>query len=422
MHIIKVGISHQTAPLEMREKLSFSEEAVTQAMLELQKQDVISENVIISTCNRTEVYAVTECIHAGTTAIQEFISNWFSLEAHEFVQFFSHKEDEQAIKDLFKLATGLDSMVIGETQILGQVRNAFLTAQELQVTDKIFNELFKRVITFAKRAHRDTAIGEQAVSISYVAVELSKKIFGNVEGKHIVILGAGETGELTLRNLQGAGVSNITVINRTLERAEKLASKFAAHAVPLENLLESLKEADILISSTTSTTSVLTKENLQPILQQRKDKPLFLIDIAMPRDIDPTIAELDQVFLYNLDDLQNVVNENVEARKEVAHLIEKEVDAELIAFHKWLDMLDAVPVIRALQEKSIAIQEATLESMYRKMPDLTEREIEILKKHIKSVAHQLLKEPMNYVKHQGNEEALEVVRLIFGLAHGKTSD
>src|SRR5690625_3685824 len=251
-------------------------------------------------------------------------------------------------------------MVIGETQILGQVRQSFLTAQKLQVTGRIFNELFKRVITFAKQAHRDTAIEKQAVSISYVAVELSKKIFGNIEEKHIVILGAGETGELTLKNLQGAGVSNITVINRTFERAEKLASKFIAQAVPFEDLLESLKDADILISSTASTTSVLTKENLQPILQQRKEKPLFLIDIAMPRDIDPTIAELDQVFLYNLDDLQKVVDENMEARKKAALLIEKQVNTELTSFHQWLDMLDVVPVIRALQEKSGLIQESVL--------------------------------------------------------------
>lgn len=420
MHILKVGISHQTAPLEMREKFSFSEEAVIQAMLELQKQHVISENVIISTCNRTEIYAVTEHIETGAAAIQEFISNWFRLEEDDFAQFFYCTEDEQAIQHLFKLATGLDSMVIGETQILGQVRQSFLTAQKLQVTGKIFNELFKRVITFAKRTHRDTAIGKQAVSISYVAVELSKKIFGNIEGKHIVILGAGETGELTLRNLQGAGVSNITVINRTLERAQQLASKFVAQAVPFENLLECLKEADILISSTASTTSVLTKENLQPVLQERKKKPLFLIDIAMPRDIDPTVAELDQVFLYNLDDLQNVVNENMEARKEVAHLIEEEVETELNSFYQWIDMLEAVPVIQALQEKSIEIQESILTSMYRKMPELTDRETKIVKKHIKSVTHQLLKEPMNYVKRMGNkEEALEEIRLIFGLHNKK---
>jgi len=420
MHIIKVGISHQTAPLEIRERLSFSEEAVTQAMLELQKQYVISENVIISTCNRTEVYAVTKHIHAGVAAIQEFISNWFQLADDEFAQYFSRTEDEEAIKHLFKLATGLDSMVIGETQILGQVRDAFLKAQHLHVTDKIFNELFKRVITFAKRTHSDTAIGKQAVSISYVAVELSKKIFGNIEEKHIVILGAGETGELTLKNLQGAGVSNITVINRTFERAEKLASKFIAQAVPFEDLLESLKEADILISSTASTASVLTKEKLQPVLQERKEKPLFLIDIAMPRDIDPTVAELDQVFLYNLDDLQNVVNENMEARKEIAHLIEEEVETELNSFYQWLDMLKAVPVIQALQEKSMEIQKAILTSMYRKMPELTDRETKIVKKHIKSVAHQLLKEPMDYVKQMGNkEEALEEIRVIFGLHNKK---
>jgi|SRR5690625_597688 len=423
MHIIKVGISYQTAPLEMRERLSFSEEAVSQAMLELQKQSAISENVIISTCNRTEIYAVTDDVDAGTATIRQFLSNWFQLESHEFALFFSCVEGEQAINHLFKLATGLDSMVIGETQILGQVRRAFLTAQNLQVTDKIFNELFKRVITFSKRAHRDTGIGEQAVSISYIAVELSKKNSGNIEDKHVVILGAGETSELTLRNLQSAGVSQITVVNRTFERAEALADKFSAHAVPMEGLLDTLKEVDIVISSTAATTSVLTKENLQSILKQRKGNPLFLIDIAVPRDIDPKIAELDHVFLYNLDDLQKVVNENMTTRKKAAHLIEKKLSVELISFNHWLEMLDAVPVIRALQEKSTAIQETTLESIYRKIPDLSEREMKVLEKHTKSIIHQLLKEPMNYVKDMGTQqEALEMVRLAFGLDDKRTSE
>lgn len=422
MHIVKVGISHQTAPLEIREQLSFSEEVIQRALLELQKQPAISENVIISTCNRTEVYAVTENTDAGIGSIQQFLLNWFQLDDHEFALFFSSVEDGEAIDHLFKLATGLDSMVIGETQILGQVRDAFLTAQKLRVTDKIFNELFKRVITFAKRAHLDTGIGEQAVSISYVAVELLKKVFGNIKDKHVVILGAGETSELTLRNLQSSGVAHITVVNRTFERAKMLANKFSTHAVPIETLPDTLKGADIVISATAATTSVLTKGNLQSILKQRKGDPLFLIDIAVPRDIDPKIAELEHVFLYDLDDLQKVVNENMVARKKAAYLIKQKLSAELTAFNHWLEMLDAVPIIRALQEKSTAIQETTLESIYRKIPNLTDREMKVLKKHTKSIVHQLLKEPINHVKDMGSkEEALEMVRLIFGLDAEKTS-
>lgn len=421
MHIIKVGVSHQTVSLETREKLNFSEERVKEAMLALQKQRGISENIIISTCNRTEIYVVTDNVHAGTISIQHFLSEWFQLSTHDFLDLFSCLEGEDAIKHLFKLAIGLDSMVIGETQILGQVRNAFLTAQELKTSKRIFNELFKRVITFAKRAHRETGIGEQAVSISYAAVELSKKVFGNIQGKHIVILGAGETGELTLKNLQGAGVSRITVVNRTHERAEKLADKFSAEAVPAEDLPDILREADILISSTASATPVLTKVKLQESLKKRVEKPLFLIDLAVPRDIDPTIAELDDVFLYNIDDLQKVVNQNIETRKHAAHLIEQQLGVEMISFNHWLEMLDAIPVIRALQEKATSIQETTLESIYRKMPHLTEREMKVLKKHTKSIVQQLLNEPINYVKDiGGEEESLKMFRLIFGL-HKETS-
>lgn len=416
MHIIKVGISHQTASLEVREKLSFSEETVKMAMLALQERHGISENIIISTCNRTEIFVVTENANSATSSIQHFLADWFQLSSHDFSMFFSSLEDEDAIDHLFKLATGLDSMVIGETQILGQVRNAFLAAQASGTSQKIFNELFKRVITFAKRAHRDTGIGEQAVSISYAAVELSRKFFGNIRGKHIVILGAGETSELTLRNLQGAGVSRITVVNRTLERAEKLADEFSAEAVPAEDLPDILKKADILISSTASTAPVLIKEQLQNILKQREGKPLFLIDLAVPRDIDPQVAELDGVYLYNIDDLHRVVNENIETRKKAAHLIEQKLVVEMISFNHWLEMLDAIPVIRALQEKATMIQETTLESIYRKMPDLTEREMKVLKKHTKSIVQQLLKEPINHVKNiGGEEEELKMVRLIFGL-------
>src|SRR5690625_4227948 len=205
--------------------------------------------------------------------------------------------DEDAIEHAFKLAVGLDSMVLGETQILGQVRDGFLTAQELKTTGKIFNQLFKRIITFAKSAHNNTVIGEHAVSISYVAVELSKKMFGQMKGKHAVILGAGEMGELSLKNLHGSGVSEITVVNRSLDRAKQIAQRFRANAVSLDQLDEVLATADILISSTGSSTPILTKERVEKIQLKRKNKSLFLIDIAVPRDIEADVDSLDNIFL-----------------------------------------------------------------------------------------------------------------------------
>lgn len=421
MRIIKVGVQHQACPIEIREKIAFSQDDIEPAMLELNRMTYIKENIIVSTCNRTEIYAVTEDVNEGMKVIDQFIASWFQLEQDEFTPFLKRLSDEEAILHLFRLTAGLDSMVLGETQILGQVKQAFLTAQEIKTSDKLFNELFKRVVTFAKRAHKDTAIGEQAVSISYVAVELAKKLFGKIEQQHVLILGAGETSELTLKNLQGAGVSNITVANRTLENAQTLAEKFQAEAVPIDALEQALSKSDIIISSTAATKAVLTKEMLMPIQKKRKGNPLFIIDIAVPRDIDPSIAELDSVFLYDIDDLEEVVNENIAARRKTAALIEKQLIPELASYNNWVAMLDAVPLIRALQEKSLHIQAQTLESIQRKMPDLTEREIKVLQKHTKSIIHQILEEPIKQVKSMGkSEKDLKMFQTIFGLDHKRS--
>jgi len=420
MHIIKIGLDYQIAPLNVREKLSFSEDDVVEAMQVLSTCDQVLENVIVSTCNRTELFAVVDETDAGIASMENFLMDWFQLKEDEVIPYLEYLIDDEAIEHLFKLVVGLDSMVIGETQILGQVRNAFLTAQSKHTTGKIFNELFKRAVTFAKRAHKDTAISEQAVSISYVAVELSKKIFGDMKDRHVVILGAGEMGELALKNLQGSGIGKVTVVNRTLERAKAVAERFNAEAMHMGKLLHVLRDADILISSTGSDDVVLDKESLHPIQKDRRGNPLFIIDIAVPRDIDQNVQELDSVYVYDIDDLQYVVDKNLETRKKAATIIETQLDYELSAFHNWVAMRDAVPAIRALREKSLCIQEKTLNSIYRKMPDLTEREIKVLQKHTKSIIHQLLEDPIKRAKKMGeNKEGQESIQLfkdIFGLS------
>src|SRR5699024_29308 len=255
----------------------------------------------------------------------------------------------------------------------------------------IFNELFKRAVTFAKRAHKDTAIGEHAVSVSYAAVELAKKIFGDITDKHVVIYGAGDMGELAVKNLYGAGVTKITVVNRTLERAEELANQFKATAKTAEELDTVLKEADILISSTAAKGSVLSKKDIEPIQKARKGKPLFLVDIAVPRDLDADISELDSVFLYDIDDLEHIVDKNLAEREEAAATIEMQLDLEIDDFKEWVTTLGVVPVIRALREKALEIQGETFASIKRKIPDLTEREQKVISKHTKSIINQLLK-------------------------------
>ncbi|SET69748.1 glutamyl-tRNA reductase [Oceanobacillus limi] len=419
MHILKVGFNYKTAPVEIREKLSFSEESLQEAMTELKKQKSILENVIVSTCNRTEIYAVVDQLHTGRYYIKQFLADWFAIDKEEFSTYLRITEDDGALEHLFRVSSGLDSMVLGETQILGQVKQSFLTSQKIQATGTIFNELFKQAITFAKRTQKETAIGEHAVSVSYAAVELAKKIFGELQEKHVVILGAGKMGELAAKNLQGSGATKITVVNRTYAKAEQLAEKFEAKAGHIDDLQDVMLTADILISSTGSENVVLTQADLTPIQKKRKGKPLFLVDIAVPRDLDPAISTLDNVFLYDIDDLQHIVDQNLEARKQAAEKIELMLEQEIVTFNEWLKTLGVVPVISALRKKALSIQSETMKSIERKMPDLTDREKKVLNKHTKSIINQLLKEPITQAKElaagEQAEEALDLFINIFGI-------
>lgn len=413
MQIIKIGVNYQVAPLDIREKLAFSEDNKHEAMTTLASYESILENVILSTCNRTELFAVVESVDLGYQSLVRFVADWFNVDTNTFIDFLDFEKDEAAIEHLYKLTVGLDSMVLGETQILGQVRDAFLKSQQLGVIDKIFNELFKRAITFAKSAHNHTIIGEQAVSMSYVAVELSKKIFGKMTGKHAVIIGAGEMGELSLKNLASSGVSNITVINRSYANAKKLADRFNAEAKTMDELDTVLQTADIVISSTGASQPILTKKQVHRINNQRKGRALFLIDLAVPRDIEADVQDLDQIFLYDVDDLQHVAEGNMKARKEAAKMIESKLVHELTSFENWLNTLEVVPLIQALQEKSQHIHKQTLESMFNKIPDLDERERKVIKKHTKSIINQLLQQPIKQAKLLGNIDAPEGAKTMF---------
>ncbi len=419
MHTIVVSVNHRTAPVEIREKLSFVESELEQAMQTLQQQKSILENIIISTCNRTEVYAVVDQLHTGRYYVKRFLSDWFNIPIKSFESFLIIHENDKAIEHLMRVAVGMDSMVLGETQILGQVRDRFLEAQSIGTTGTVFNELFKQAITFSKRAHSETEIGANAVSISYAAVELGKQIFGTLNHKHIAILGAGEMGELALQNLQGSGAEKVTVLNRTLSTAEEIAQKFGGTAKSMQELQCSLLEADVLISSTSATEYVITYEMMKDVERFRKGNPIFLIDIAVPRDLDPRIGEIPNVFLYDIDDLQGIVDANLAERERAAEKIGKMIDGQIVAFNEWLATLCVVPVITALREKALGIQATTMESILNKMPDLTEREKKVLSKHTKSIINQLLKDPILQVKELAMEsksdEKLELFQQIFGI-------
>jgi glutamyl-tRNA reductase len=419
MHILVVGLNYKTAPVEIREKLTFEPNDLAEAMKQLKDRKSILENVIVSTCNRTEVYAVVDQLHTGRYYIKSFLAEWFGLDKDEITPYLFIYEHDGALEHLCKVACGLDSMVLGETQILGQVRTSFLLAQENQTIGTIFNQLFKQVITLAKRSHSETDIGANAVSVSYAAVELAKKIFGDLQSKHVLILGAGKMGELAVQNLHGSGVGKVTVMNRTLQKAEELADRFNGRAKSMNELQCGLVEADILISSTGAKDFVITKDMMAVVEKMRKGRPLFMVDIAVPRDIDPLLAELDSVFLYDIDDLQGIVDANMQERKVAAMEIELMIEEEIVQFKQWINTLGVVPVISALRQKALNIQAETMESIERKMPNLTERERKVLRKHTKSIVNQLLKDPIMKVKELSSEsnadEALDLFMKIFNI-------
>ncbi|MCP3025523.1 glutamyl-tRNA reductase [Halobacillus sp. A5] len=419
MHILTIGLNFKTAPVEIREKLTFSEENLQEAMQQLNKQKSLLENVILSTCNRTEIYAVVDQLHTGRYYIKQFLADWFNMDKEDFSPFLSVYEADGAIEHLFRVTSGLDSMVLGETQILGQVKQVFQLAQQAGTTGTIFNQLFKQAVTMAKKAHKDTGIGENAVSVSYAAVELARKIFGDLVHKHIVIIGAGKMGELAAKNLHGSGVKKVTVMNRTLAKAEVVSKQFNGQAATMDHLEEVLKDADIVISSTGANEYVLTKDQMEPIHKSRKGKPLFFVDIAVPRDLDPAMENLDSVFLYDIDDLQGIVDANLAVRKQAAEEIGLVIEAEIVEFKEWLQTIGVVPVISALRAKALGIQAETMESIERKMPELSEREKKVLRKHTKSIINQMLKDPILQAKELSAkpeaEESLRLFTQIFGI-------
>ncbi|WP_026563406.1 glutamyl-tRNA reductase [Bacillus sp. UNC41MFS5] len=419
MHTLVIGINYKTAPVEIRERLSFNEADLAEAIKKLNTKKSILENIILSTCNRTEIYAVVDQLHTGRYYIKEFLSEWFGIEQKEFSPFLFVYEDDGAIDHLFNVTCGLNSMVLGETQILGQVRTSFMLAQQEATTGTVFNHLFKQAITLAKRAHSETDIGANAVSVSYAAVELAKKIFGSLANKHVLIFGAGKMGELAAQNLHGNGVKKVTVINRTYEKAIDLANRFSGKARTLAELEKAMVEADILISSTGAKDFVISKEMMVGVEKKRKGKPLFMVDIAVPRDLDPRIGELENVFLYDIDDLEGIVEANLQERKKAAERIMLMIEKEIVDFKQWLGTLGVVPVISALREKAHVIQSETMVSLERKLPNLSERDLKVLNKHTKSIINQLLKDPILQAKELAARpdanQAMELFMKIFNI-------
>ncbi|NIK69864.1 MULTISPECIES: glutamyl-tRNA reductase [unclassified Paenibacillus] len=419
MHIIVVGLNYRTAPVEVRERFAVAEKELPEALKQLMSTNSIMECVIVATCNRTELYAVVDRHHLCGHYIRSFMEQWFKLPREQFTSHLYMHEDDKAIEHLFRVTSGLDSMVIGETQILGQVKDAFALAQQQKTTGTLFNMLFKQAVTMAKRAHSETTIGESAVSVSYAAVELGKRIFGQFNKKTVMVIGAGETGELTAKHLYANGADRVIVVNRTYERAAQLAEKFNGIACSMEDAASKLHEADIVISSTGADGYVLERQAVAEAMKRRKSKPLFMIDIAVPRDLDPGIAAVENVFLYDIDDLEGIVASNIEQRRKEAEKIETMIEQESEQFEQWYKTLGVVPLIRALQTKAAHIHEETLNSLTNKLPDLDEHELKVIRKLTKSIVNQMMQDPILRIKEMAgekhSEEAMDMFVKLFAL-------
>lgn len=404
MRILAVGLNYRTAPVEVREKFALPEDQLTEALQMLKQTKSILECVMVSTCNRTEIYAVVDRMQVCGYYIRSFMEKWFGIPRKQFTQHLYIYEDQNAIEHLFKVTCGLDSMVIGETQILGQIRDAFFTAQQAKTSGTLFNMLFKQAVTLAKKAHSETSISEHAVSVSYAAVELAKRIFGDFNHKNVLIIGAGKMSELTVRYLVDNGANQVVVANRTLSRAEELAKAFQGRACEMDNIEHALQTADIIISSTGSRDAVLKHSQVAKAMKQRGSRPMFLIDIAVPRDIDPAVHDIDNVFLYDIDDLQGIVEMNIEQRKQEAIKIKNMIQKEIVAFEQWYKTLGVTPVIRALQTKASRIHEETMESLFNKLPDLNDREKKVIFKLSKSLLNQMMHDPILNLKEMALEK------------------
>lgn len=398
MFILTVGLNHKSAPVEVRERLSFPADSQPEALAKLTSYPAIKGCAIVSTCNRTEVYAVSTDVEAGISTVKEFLCRYGELNEGQVYEYLYVHTLYESVRHLFRVAAGLDSMVLGETQILGQVAEAYQIACENSATNKVINALFQNAISVGKRVRTETGIDRQAVSISYAAVELAKQIFDSLENKAILVLGAGEMSELTARHLVANGVSKVIVANRSLERAEALAGQFGGSAIAFDEAFAAMSGVDIIITATGARNFIINPEQVEQVMSKRDGSTVFMIDISVPRNINPSVKNIPNVVLYDIDDLQGVVDRNLAERQKAAVECEKIIAEEMKAFLKWHNSLFVIPTIVALKDKGNNVKEAELERALGRLGSLTEKQKKIIGSMASSIVNQLLHDPVTNLK------------------------
>ena len=403
--LVSIGTSHHVAPIEFRERLAFSEEQLIESHQYMRESDQIQESVILSTCNRVEVYAVLNSVRTAEAAakvLAEFLSRCHRIDMESLKKWTYLHHNLETIQHLFRVVSSLDSMVVGESQILGQVKDAYDTSRSAGSTGTILNRLFAKAFNVGKRIRSETTITTGAVSISYAAVELAKKIFNTLEGKTVAIIGAGEMSELTAKHLVANGVSTVIVANRTYQRAVKVAEKFKGIPLAYDSDLNFLIDADIVISSTNAPDYLIKRQPLVNIMRKRKHRYMFLIDIAVPRDIDPDVSKLDSAFLYNIDDLEAVVASNLQDRQQEAIHAEQIVSEEAKRFYDQLQVFQVNPTIKALHQQFRQIADTELQACFYKTT-LSDAQEAAIASMTQAIVKKLLHHPMQNLRGAVND-------------------
>jgi len=417
--IVLLGMNHKTAPVQLRECLAFSHAEILAALDSFQASPAISEVLVISTCNRVEVLMAAANMPTAVETAKKYLAEFKKLPVAEFENaLYIHCGDE-AVRHIFRVASSLDSMLVGEPQILGQIKEAYNAATLKKTSGVLLNRLLHRTFFVAKRVRTETGISDHAVSISYAAIELGKKIFGSLEGKKALLIGAGEMAELAVEHLIRNKCGDIFVANRTFERGLRLAEKYNGQAVRFEEILDCLKLVDIIISSTGSPDVIITCDQVKGVMRSRRNRPLFFIDIAVPRDIDPAINRVTNSYVYDIDDLKGVIEDNIEERNREAIKGERIVDEAVIRFRQWYDSLEVVPTIVALRNKLDLIAKTEIEKTFLSLSHLSDEDCQAITRMANAMISKILHDPARLLKnnegHGKKSEKIDFTRKLFNL-------
>ena len=418
--ILLMGLNHKTADVELRECLGFSADETDTALHAFRNLPAVNEVVLLSTCNRVEILLTASDADAAEAAAKNYLAETKQLLVDDFEGALYVFRGDDAVRHVFRVAASLDSMVVGEPQILGQLKAAYRTATLRKVSGVILNRLLHKAFFVAKRVRSETGIGDRAVSISYAATELGRKIFGNLEGKEVLLIGAGEMAELAVEHLIRHRSGRIFVANRTFERGLELAERFRGTALRFEEVPDALQQVDIIISSTGSPDFILRHDQVKKVMRPRKMRPLFFIDIAVPRDIDPAINRIPNVYVYDIDDLKDVIDENIEDRQKEAVKAERIIDEAVVRFRHWHDSLNVVPTIVSLREKLHAIARAEIrKTAGHSLSHLNDADVEALYRMADAMINKIMHDPTLMLKRHGvspkNSVYLDITRRLFKL-------